>query len=92
MTNHLVMAVIAFAALLFAQGFALLARSLDATGRDSSHLQARMALARKTGFGWPETLAQGPAALLLQKWIAFALAAAALIFTVWHASMAFFSE
>ena len=92
MTNHLVLAVIGFAAFAFAALIALLAQSLQATARDNSYHQARMAFARKIGFGWLENLAQSPAVLLLEKWITFALAVAALIFTVWHATMAAVSE
>jgi hypothetical protein len=92
MTNHLVMAVIGFAAFVFFALIALLAQNLHATGRDNSYLEGRMLIARKLGSGWFEQLAQSPTALLVQKWITFALAAAALIFTVWHATMAVVSE
>ena len=92
MSNHLVMAVIGFAAFVFFALIALLAQNFHATGRENSYLKGRLMIARKLGSGWFEQLAQSPAALLLQKWITFALATAALIFTIWHAAMATISE
>ena len=92
MTNHVALAVIGFAVFVFLALIALLAQNLHATGRDNSYLKGRLMIARKLGSVWFEQLAQSPAALLLQKWITFALATAALIFTVWHATMALVSE
>lgn len=92
MTNHLALAVVGFVAFIFTALIAAFAQSLHATGRESSYFQGRMMIAHKIGFGWLEHLAQSQTALLLQKWIAFAVAAAALIFTVWHALMAMASE
>jgi hypothetical protein len=92
MTNHVALAAVGFAAFVFAGLIASFAQSLHARGRESSYLSGRMILARKIGLGWLEQHAQSHLSLLLQKWIAFAIAASALVFTVWHAAMAFVSE
>ena len=92
MTNHIALAAVGFAAFIIFALFAALAQLLHATGRENSYLKGRMLLARKIGLGWSEQLAQSQMSLLSQKWIAFALTAAALIFTIWHAILALVSE
>jgi hypothetical protein len=92
MTNHVALAAVGSAAFVFFALIALMPRTLHATGRDSSYLKGRLMIAHKFGQGWLEHLAQSPFSLLLQKWITFALSAAALIFTAYHATMAIVSE
>jgi hypothetical protein len=92
MTNHVALAAVGFPAFVFFALIALMARTLHATGRDNSYLKGRLIIARKFGQGWLEHLAQSPFSLLLQKWITFALSAAALIFAACYAIMAIVSE
>jgi hypothetical protein len=65
---------------------------LNPTGRDSSLPKERRRLAQKVCIKVWACMSQEPLSLLIRLWITFSVAAAAPIFTIWHATKAIIPE
>ena len=82
--NHLAIAAAGFGAFIFFALGATFTSVLCRTRNESSLLKWRQQRADELGLGTIERFSQHPLSLLVNKWLSFALAAAALAFTGWH--------